>query len=73
MITKSTSNHMTSPHPQRLRAVTIERVGDTFFVKYVLRKKRQRHSAAQFSAKDHTVESVEGWVRDQAHLHLLPS
>lgn len=53
------------------RQVTIEERQGTFFVLYVERKRGQRYSAAQFSARDHTRESVAAWVKTQSELVLV--
>lgn len=59
-------------HGSRIRAVTIEHRGDTYFVKYVTRQKGQRYCAGQFYAPDTTIEQIRQWVKDQQHLVLLP-
>lgn len=59
-------------HSHRLRAVTIEIKGGTYFVLYVNRKKGQHYSAGQFDARSHTRQQVEQWARDQQHLVLIP-
>lgn len=56
----------------RIRAVRIRTVDNCHFVEYVIRKKHGKKMAAGFDARDNTVEQVQEWVRDQAHLELFP-
>jgi hypothetical protein len=52
------------------RLVSIDLLRNTYFVRYVERAKGTRHTAAQFYARDHTLESVETWVRENPKLRL---
>ncbi len=56
----------------KIRAVTIRTVDNSHFVEYVIRKKFGKKLAAAFDARDHTLEYVQEWVRNQYHLELLP-
>ena len=53
------------------RRVQIERWRDTWAVVYVSRNPRQRVSAAQFYAGDHTLEWVTAWVAQNPKLELV--
>lgn len=53
------------------RKVKIEKRGDTWFVIYLDRKPRQRHTAAQFLAENHTYESIASWVNQRDDLQLV--
>lgn len=55
----------------RAREVRIERSGDTIFVNFLHRNYRGRVSAAQFRARDHTIEDVKRWIASQEHLRLV--
>jgi hypothetical protein len=56
------------------RPVTIETPpnGKHYLVRYAVRKPGQRHLAAQFDARDNTLESVAAWVEANPKLHLSP-
>lgn len=53
------------------RQVTIITRGNSHFVSYLGRKKHGYHNAAQFSARDHSIEHVKAWVDKQPHLELV--
>lgn len=53
------------------RKVYIERFRASWVVFYVERRKRQRYSAAQFYAQDHSMQDVKDWVAKQPHLELV--
>lgn len=46
------------------RKVMIILMLGTYFIKYVNRKKFQRHSPGQFYAKDTTIERVKSWCAE---------
>lgn len=53
------------------RAVYIQLVGNSWFVRYQERLPRQRYCAAVFYAPDHSREDVEAWVRRNPKLVLV--
>ena len=53
------------------RPVEIVMLKDFYSVKYLDRKKGQRHSAAQFWAKSYTFNQVITWVQKQPKLLLV--
>lgn len=64
---------MPAPTHPKPREVYIAKRGDSWMVLYAQRRKGQRYSAAQFYAKDWGQGSVEGWVRKQPNLDLIPA
>lgn len=54
------------------RQVYIKLSKDTWFVRYVDRKRGQRYSAACFYAPDISLERVKAWVSKQSSLELVP-
>lgn len=52
------------------RKVFIEKVGDSWFVRYSVRHPKQHHCAATFYAPDHTEEWVRNWVANNPKLEL---
>lgn len=53
------------------RQVFIELKHGSYFVFYAQRAKGGRYMAGQFYAPDHTLQSVEQWVRTQPKLELI--
>jgi hypothetical protein len=46
----------------RQRRVRIVTARGTHFVEFLERKKGSNYSAAQFDARDHSVEKVQSWI-----------
>lgn len=61
---------MEMKQPKR-RPVYVERIGDTYFIKYADRKYHARHSFAQFYEPDITLDEVRAWVVKQPNLILV--
>lgn len=52
------------------RSVKIETVNGVHYVEFVERRKGQRYLAAQFDARDNSIDKVKEWIKNNPNLKL---